>query len=565
MAPRAYSMKQDSFFRPQEWEFLERVVLDVEVQEYVAKGEYNKARAILASRWHEEFKGPTGGESDEIYKRRLRFAKKTRKGHIARRRAETQEEWDARMRLLNNRLSKWLSNWRQKARRRGTKPWHPPVIGAPKARKPRKRTAFDAFCQSDEAPKGSDFKTADGLRCDLAGLNAARTAAWQSLCPDKQAEYLAIAQETFEDPASEEDSCSPSPEAGGHDASQGRVATAEAIVTYIDEFVQVMHHDVSWGGMVIFGGPDHTGEARIHAQTAGTNRHGQTFLDAMLQVIGWTQLDFDTVFSLWLEQCRQGPQDAEDRTFAEAARRAIQPNNAITRGTVMGTQLGSAFTVGPEHAAPDAAAVLEALNRLTLAIQPRTTPAPETPAALPPMATPFAEIPMENVASDPPLPDLVPASAATSYAPESQIPSPVCPALLPPPPVLARGTLFTHVDPLVASLAPPSVINYDIGCQFRNISFPEDPMDWQPDDQGFSQGVQNEGESRDVEHGTARAEGGPGHTSGGAEPVVASGRARQRKPTELSGVPMPGLRGVPVVERVLRPRNPRNREETMDG
>ncbi|KAI1787315.1 hypothetical protein LXA43DRAFT_975303 [Ganoderma leucocontextum] len=534
MAPRAYSMKQDSFFRPQEWEFLERVVLDVEVQEYVAKGEYNKARAILASRWHEEFKGPTGGESDETYKRRLRFAKKTRKGHIARRRAETQEEWDARMRQLNNRLSKWLSNWRQKARRRGTKPWHPPVIGGPKARKPRKRTAFDVFCQSDEAPKGSDFKTSDGLRCDLAGLNAARTAAWKSLSPDKQAEYLEIAQETFEDPATEEDSSSPSPEDVGHHASQGHVATAEAIASYIDEFIQVMHHDVSWGGMVIFGGPDHTGEARIHAQTAGTNRHGQTFMDVLLQVIGWTQLDFDTVFSLWLEQCRQGPQEPEDRNFVEVARRAIEPNNANPRGTVMDTQLGSAFTVQPDHTAPDAAAVLEALNRLTLAIQPRTTPVPEPPAALPPMANPFAEIPMENVASDPPLHDLVPASVPTSNAPESPIPLPVCPALAPPPPVLARGTLFTHVDPLVAALAPASMLNYDIGCQFPNPPFAEDAMDWQPEEQGSSQGVQN-------------------------------GMARQRKPAELSGVPMPGLRGVPVVERVLRPRNPRNREETMDG
>ncbi|KAI1782805.1 hypothetical protein LXA43DRAFT_977387 [Ganoderma leucocontextum] len=499
MAPRAYSMKQDSFFRPQEWEFLERVVLDVEVQEYVAKGEYNKARAILASRWHEEFKGPTGGESDETYKKRLRFAKKTRKSHIARRRAETQEEWDARMRLLNN----WLSNWRQKARRRGTKPWHPPVIGGPKARKPRKRTAFDVFCQSDEAPKGSDFKTSDGLRCDLAGLNAARTAAWQCLSPDKQAEYLEIAQETFEDPASEEDSSSPSPEDAGHHASQGRVATAEAIASYIDEFVQVMHNDVSWGGMVIFGGPDHTGEARIHA--LHTRR----------------------------------------------------PNNANPRGTVMDTQLGSAFTVQPDHAAPDAAAVLEALNKLTLAIQPRTTPVPEPPAALPPMANPSAEIPMESVASDPPLHDPVPASVPTSNAPESPIPSPVCPALGPPPPVLARGTLFTHVDPLVAALAPASMLNYDIGCQFPNPPFAEDAMDWQPEDQ--------EADPVDVDDGPSRAEGGPSHTSGGAEVVAASGRARQRKPAELSGVPMPDLRGVPVVERVLRPRNPRNREQTMDG
>ena len=40
----------------------------------------------------------------------------------------------------------------------------------------------------------------------------------------------------------------------------------------------------------------------------GTNRNGQSFLDALLPLVGLTQLEFDTVFSLWVEQCRQGRQ-----------------------------------------------------------------------------------------------------------------------------------------------------------------------------------------------------------------------------------------------------------------
>ena len=53
-------------------------------------------------------------------------------------------------------------------------------------------------------------------------------------------------------------------------------------------------------------------------------------------------------------------------------------------------------------------------------------------------------------------------------------------------------------------------------------------------------------------------------TTSDGSTLTASRRSR-RKAAEPSGVPMPGIRGLPVVERVLRPRNTRNREDTMDG
>ena len=53
--------------------------------------------------------------------------------------------------------------------------------------------------------------------------------------------------------------------------------------------------------------------------------------------------------------------------------------------------------------------------------------------------------------------------------------------------------------------------------------------------------------------------------AGTANTNTASGQRRRRKDAEPSGVAMPGIRGIPVVERVLRPRNTRNREDMMDG
>ena len=100
--------------------------------------------------------------------------------------------------FIYQRLVQWLKNWRGRARRGEVTRWNPPAIGVPKKRKPRSPRAFDVFCQSDDAPKGSDFLQADGRRCDLSALNAARAAAWHALSAEEQDVYVTATQETFE-------------------------------------------------------------------------------------------------------------------------------------------------------------------------------------------------------------------------------------------------------------------------------------------------------------------------------------------------------------------------------
>lgn len=118
-------------------------------------------------------------------------------------------------------LAQWLKNWRGRVRRGEVTRWNPPVIGGPKKRKPRAPNAFDAFCQSDDAPKGSDFLESDGRRCDLAALNAARAAAWHGLSAEEQASYVAIAQDKFQGVG---DSTASAAEKFAEERQQGAVA-----------------------------------------------------------------------------------------------------------------------------------------------------------------------------------------------------------------------------------------------------------------------------------------------------------------------------------------------------
>ncbi|TBU50979.1 hypothetical protein BD310DRAFT_776202, partial [Dichomitus squalens] len=329
MHTRTYAMRQNSYFRPDEWNFLLAAVLDQEVQEYLDKGSYTKARALLSARFQEHFTSPSAGETEEAFKQRLRFAKKGRKGDIVRIRAESQEEWDARMQQLNNQLKSWLYNYRAKCRRAGVKRWVAPPV--PPIRRHRKRAlkAFDMFCKSDTAPKGADFVTNKGQRFDLSRLQAARKAAWDHLSDEDKEVFQRAVAETLRE-------ADVLPELVEIEGSNAPVAYAEDIAAHVDDFFEGLHEDVKWGGFAMFGGPDHDGEARIHFTHAGTNRNGQSFMDALLQWLGLTQLEFETVFSLWVEQSRQGPQANDEHVFAESARRAIEHCRAQAAATHTG-------------------------------------------------------------------------------------------------------------------------------------------------------------------------------------------------------------------------------------
>ena len=68
-----------------------------------------------------------------------------------------------------------------------------PRIPEIKKSKPDTQTPFELFCKSDDAPQGIDYMAADGSRCDVAALQAARLAAWRALETEAQEAYGAMA------------------------------------------------------------------------------------------------------------------------------------------------------------------------------------------------------------------------------------------------------------------------------------------------------------------------------------------------------------------------------------
>ena len=98
--PRVYTMRQGSYFRPLEWEWLKKAVLDTEVQGWLAKKDYSSARAVLVQGFRAQFQSPAEGETEAAFKKRRRSAKRTRKENIVRIPAETEDAFKTRMLTL---------------------------------------------------------------------------------------------------------------------------------------------------------------------------------------------------------------------------------------------------------------------------------------------------------------------------------------------------------------------------------------------------------------------------------------------------------------------------------
>ena len=86
-------------------------------------------------------------------------------------------------------IREWLKNWKTKVKREQSRKWVPPAPPGPPKRKPRATTAFEAFCKSPDAPQGGEYLTADGRRCDVQALQAARKAEWDKLSIDEREQY----------------------------------------------------------------------------------------------------------------------------------------------------------------------------------------------------------------------------------------------------------------------------------------------------------------------------------------------------------------------------------------
>ncbi|KAI1795369.1 hypothetical protein LXA43DRAFT_1091018 [Ganoderma leucocontextum] len=566
---RQYALHQDSYWFTAEWNYLDEAVKDADVQEFLAKHDHDKARGLLVALFRNKFTEPVDGETDAEFKKRLRGTSKARQSVVSRRTTETREQWEARMVTLPNAIQEWLKNWRTRNKRQGGKKWSPPSMPAPLKCKPHVTAPFEAFCKSDEAPKGGDYVTEDGRRrCDIQALQAARLVAWNKLLEEEQQCY----REAAKDALSEIGYGRPGEDDEGADEGNAHaVAHAEDIAAHVDQFVKVLHDST----------------------------------------VGWTQLEFETVFALWVEQCRKGPEVPEANTFALTARRAVEYARA-NRETLLAPGRPATTRGAPPSAAGvlmcsraiggwledparvtrfpimnydtmDAAGQVDhaIVNGLAALKMGRSQPA--NPDGEPSLTSTTPDGMLTTV-TNPVSADTATEDGATTHSSSDGTPPPGDD--LPPAANDAEEIVFPQDGSNYAPNCPFDCCQLDLG-QAPSGDGAEEPASPRALDcfaheptGSLSSSVEMtiHGEPRAVDIGTiARgpAESAPAPQDALSQDDVAASadeggntnRKRLRKVSQLSGVPMPGIRGMAVIEREARARTSRKsrRELTQDG
>ena len=97
---RGYTMRQNSFFRTSEWDWLKKAVLKPDIQEWIAKQNYSNAHTVLVEGFQKKFTTSAEGESKEVYKKCHCGMKKNRKDQIVCIHTESEEEFEWRMAVL---------------------------------------------------------------------------------------------------------------------------------------------------------------------------------------------------------------------------------------------------------------------------------------------------------------------------------------------------------------------------------------------------------------------------------------------------------------------------------
>ena len=97
---RDYAQRQDSYWFPEEWNYLKSAVEEPDIRALLAAGDNDKARGELVQRFRAKFTGPVEGESEADFKKRVRGTSKARRQEVTRRVTESREAWDTRMQTL---------------------------------------------------------------------------------------------------------------------------------------------------------------------------------------------------------------------------------------------------------------------------------------------------------------------------------------------------------------------------------------------------------------------------------------------------------------------------------
>ncbi|KAI0675892.1 hypothetical protein C8Q78DRAFT_988367 [Trametes maxima] len=264
----------------------------------------------LVDRYQEHFTSPRPAESDTQFNARVKKARPAERGALVRKPAQTQEEFDAADKTLTDRMYKWVNYQlntvpkRQKDAPSTSRSVEPQPL--PKSRQARSLSAFNVFQKTVPTDhKGGKFSLPEFRKFCLEKFN--------DLTEEERAEYGAQAAE-FNRKLREKDISGPTLE-------------PELVGTWMDEGFDQLTNSLDWGGMWIAGGPGRDGEKDYYITCRGSNRQGDSLLDALLRMVKWSHKEFESFVSLWLEQAQTGPQRSPEEledTELSSARNVMQ-------------------------------------------------------------------------------------------------------------------------------------------------------------------------------------------------------------------------------------------------
>ncbi|EIW61153.1 uncharacterized protein TRAVEDRAFT_43978 [Trametes versicolor FP-101664 SS1] len=283
---------------------------------------------VLCPLFTKKFKSPWPGESPTSFAKRKRNMTRAKKLEAKAHPAETQEEFEERMKNLPKIMYTWVSDELHTNPKRQASSSAPvvqiPLVPLPKIRT-RRRSALDMYIK--EAPRRSGSPTSG--RFDVNEYRASCKDTLEDFTPDQLATYEAKAQafnDKFVRPPNAQDGPAEAPPA----------LPAEAVAYWLDRTIDALYEQLGWGGVFIVGGPGLSGEPVHYIAERGKNRHGLTFLEALRQLGRWTPQEFEGLVGLWLEQSRKTTASSDLAPFVGNAERMLQGMRTASSPRVTG-------------------------------------------------------------------------------------------------------------------------------------------------------------------------------------------------------------------------------------
>ncbi|EIW62389.1 uncharacterized protein TRAVEDRAFT_45209 [Trametes versicolor FP-101664 SS1] len=298
--------KQDEDLRDPEKEWLEVQFKRADVQAKLA-GESNSilkdVTRLIYPDYLTVFSGPLEAETEAAFKRRLKNAKKEKKGSMFRRPAEELDEVEERKSKRFNVLKEWFKRRRRREKENGKESAPlPPVPPLTPQRRGRRKGGLDMYIAS---PAGKKLRATTSSDWAGPGKHRQKLAqAFHDLHPDSQADFDGQARAKNAELLAEE-----LDEAGSSEEIL-RVLKVPGVRDWFQGIMEHLREEVEWIGGVLVGGPDENGEIKLVNASNGRDAKDRDYFGALAEEIGWNRKVLMTWSLSWFQRAFTGMYDS---------------------------------------------------------------------------------------------------------------------------------------------------------------------------------------------------------------------------------------------------------------